>query len=160
VAVIARWSVVAAVVLSLLTPETAAAETLAGDADPVQAYVDAAMLAQPGGEQTGPGEVTWGGGAAVLTVDIGAASRAVGTCATDNICVYSATGLTGSKLAFTGCSSWSTAGLAAPVRSMVNARGAGYARGFGTAASALTTLAPGVSNNFAPAGITRVTCSA
>jgi hypothetical protein len=160
VAVIARWPLAAAVILALLTPETAVADPPAYDTDAVQAYVDAAMLAEPGGEQTGPGEVTWGDGAAVLTVDIGAASRAVGTCATDNVCVYSGTSLTGSKLAFTGCTSWSTAGLLLPVRSLVNARKAGYVRGYNSAGSALTTLAPGVAANTAPAGIATVTCSA
>jgi len=131
--------------------------------DPVQEYVDAAMLAEPGGTQIGPGIVEWDNGAAILTVrDLDGTNlrRAVGSCATGSICVYGSTSLAGARLAFTTCSTFSTAGLGAVVKSMANARNSGYARGYNSAGAILTTLAPTVSLNSAPAGLVKVSCSA
>ena len=128
--------------------------------DPVQDYIDAAMLAEPGGVQVAPSIVEWGGGTAVLTVADTESLRAVGSCATGSICVYGSTRLTGAKLAFTTCSTFSTVGLGAAVQSMANARDSGYARGYNSVGGLLTTLAPTVSLNSAPVGVAKVSCSA
>ena len=150
--------VVSSLVVSSLGSGVAPA-TAIGDADPVQAWVDAAMSAEPGGVQVAPGIVEWQGGAAVLTVGEVGSARAVGSCATGSICVYASGSLQGAKLAVASCSTFSTAGLGAVVKSMVNARDKGYARGYNSADGLLTTLAPGVSLNNAPAGLVKVVCA-
>jgi hypothetical protein len=149
-----------ALALAVLPLGSAAAPaTASGDVDPVQAWVDTAMSAEPGGIQVAPGVVEWQGGAAVLTVGAVDSARAVGSCATGSICVYASGSLQGAKLAVASCSTFSTAGLGAVVKSMVNAREKGYARGYNSADGLLTTLAPGVSLNNAPAGLVKVVCA-
>jgi hypothetical protein len=156
---VARMSVVGVALAVLLTGTGGAHADPIESVDPVQAQVDAAMAAEPGGVQVGPGMVEWGDGAAVLTVTASRAAGAVGSCATGSICVYDRGSLAGAKLAFTTCSTFSTAGLGTAVQSMVNARTSGYARAYNAASTLLSTIAPGVSVNSAPAGVTRIVCS-
>ncbi|WP_295791901.1 peptidase inhibitor family I36 protein [uncultured Microbacterium sp.] len=70
--------------------------------------------------------------------------RAVGSCATGNVCAYSGSGLSGTRV------SWSTCGTYAPgitVRSIANARSAGYAQARSSSGSVLATAIAGSSAN-------------
>jgi hypothetical protein len=157
---VGRMSAVGIALAVLLTGTGGAHAAPTEVVDPVQAQVDAAMAAEPGGVQVGPGMVEWGDGAAMLTVTASrAAAGAVGSCATGSICVYDQSSLRGAKLAFTTCSTFSTAGLGAAVKSMVNARTSGYARAYNAESTLLSTIAPGVSVNSAPTGVARMVCS-
>lgn len=72
------------------------------------------------------------------------ADRAVGSCATGNVCAYSGAGLSGTRV------SWSSCGTYAPgitVRSIANARSAGYVQARSSAGSVLATAIAGSSAN-------------
>lgn len=66
--------------------------------------------------------------------------RAVGSCATGNVCAFNGTGLSGTRV------SWSTCGTYSPgitVRSIANARSAGYAQARSSSGSVLATAIAG-----------------
>ena len=91
----------------------------------------AAILAEhPGGEEIAPGVISWDNGAVVLTLADAASPDTVGTCATGQYCAWSGTSYTGTKLAFTACSSAGTSSslslLGGVVRSTANARSSGH----------------------------------
>lgn len=70
--------------------------------------------------------------------------RAVGSCATGNVCAFSGTGLSGTRV------SWSSCGTYAPgitVRSIANARSAGYVQARSSSGSVLATAIAGSSAN-------------
>ncbi|MCD1571859.1 hypothetical protein [Agromyces mediolanus] len=118
---IAAAALVAAAVV--LAPLPAVAATAPEDPG-LQQRIDAVLAEFPGGTQTGPDEVSWQDGAVVLTLESEGqlAARSVGSCATGTHCVYSGSGLSGSKLTFSTCSTQSVAPLGAPVASIANAR--------------------------------------
>lgn len=66
--------------------------------------------------------------------------RAVGSCATGNVCAFNGTGLSGTRV------SWSSCGTYAPgmtVRSIANARSAGFAQARSSSGSVLATAIAG-----------------
>lgn len=66
--------------------------------------------------------------------------KAVGSCATGNVCAFNGTGLSGTRV------SWSSCGTYAPgmtVRSIANARSAGYAQARSSSGSVLATAIAG-----------------
>ena len=117
-----------------------------------------ALAAMPGGVQTGPTTVEWGGGDVELALPWPTARSAVGSCPSDRFCVYSGTNLSGARLSFASCSGYSTAPLGSSVRSLANALPSSYVRAHNASGTLLTTLAPGVQVNTAPAGISEIAC--
>jgi hypothetical protein len=95
----------------------------------LQARVDAAMLAIPGGVQIGDDSIAWDGGAVVLTLEGGSNQQSIGTCSTGSYCAWSGASYTGNKLSFTACSIGGTASSLAPLgtnaQSLANARTSG-----------------------------------
>ncbi len=99
----------------------AASPTAAHAAPAIDDAIAYALDAIPGGVATSPHSAEWpalGMRADTLT------GRAVGSCATGNICAYSGAGQTGTRLSWTTCGSKSTAALA-QVGSIANARSSG-----------------------------------
>lgn len=77
-----------------------------------------------------------------MTIDVPPSSeeKAVGSCATGNVCAFNGTGLSGTRV------SWSSCGTYAPgmtVRSIANARSAGYAQARSSSGSVLATAIAG-----------------
>ncbi|MDQ1135913.1 hypothetical protein QE410_000712 [Microbacterium sp. SORGH_AS 1204] len=76
-----------------------------------------------------------------MSIDVPTAEeRAVGSCATGNVCAFNGTSLSGTRV------SWSTCGTYAPgitVRSIANARSAGYAQARSSSGSVLATAIAG-----------------
>ncbi|RLP75202.1 hypothetical protein D9V32_09870 [Mycetocola tolaasinivorans] len=140
---------------------TAASAAAPAGADAIQARVDRVLVEFPGGVQTGPGEVTWGGGEAILTIvdeaSTGFSTFAVGSCATGNMCAYTGVNQTGSRIIFTSCTAAnSVSPLGSPVRSIANARNSGLAFGFnGTTPNVIVSAGDYVNTN---AKVTRVGC--
>lgn len=144
----------------LIAPDSARAEE--GDSSAgtlsVQQRIDEAMLARPGGTQISATEVSWEDGAVVLTVDDGVGTRSIGSCATGAFCAWDGANLTGSKLSFTSCSTYSTAGLSV-VRSIANARSSGSVKAKNSSGTVLITLSPGAWTGSAPYGVTTLSCA-
>lgn len=115
------------------------------DDQPADLHPDiAAALAEvPGGVVVDAHHAVW----PELGMSVDAPSeddRAVGSCATGNVCAFSGTGLSGTRV------SWSTCGTYAPgitVRSIANARSAGYVQARTSSGSVLATAIAGSSAN-------------
>lgn len=123
-----------------------------------QQQIDAALAAVPGGTQTGPNSVSWFDGEMTMIVPSGSATTlSVGSCATGSYCAYSSTNLTGTKLVWTSCGTYSTAAIT--VRSMANATSSDTVRGKNASGTTLVTLDPSERANTIPVGITQVVCS-
>lgn len=158
---------VRAIRLALLAATTAAALTLGGalsasaasSGETMQERVDRVLLDHPGGVQIAPNEVSWENGAVVLTLapTDGIAPLAVGSCASGSYCAYNGSGLSGSKLTFSTCGTYSTTALGT-VRSIANARTSGYVDAKNSSGSVLATISSGSSISYAPAGIAQLTC--
>jgi hypothetical protein len=97
--------------------------------DPEVAY---ALEHEPGGFLLNAHEAYWPEHQMTMTSSY-ALEQAVGTCATGNICAYSAINLGGAQLSWSSCMSHSTAALPS-VQSIANARSTGtlHARNGGT----------------------------
>ena len=140
------------------------ASPLAANASPdpaLQERIDA-VIDQFGGTQTGPGEVTWGEGAVVLTIapitDDRPIAFSVGSCPSGSFCAYSLAGYFGSRLTFTTCTTGnSVAALGAPVRSIANSRGFGTVYAYNGGSLAITVPADTGTNTTAT--ITTLSCS-
>jgi len=152
----------------LLQAQGASAAEVA--AESMQSRVDA-VIAEFGGLQTAPNEVTWDDGATVLDLapspdapapeaatPLARVALTVGGCAAGAHCIYSASNYAGDKVTFTGCSSnESVALLDGYVRSVANATANSTVRVFqGT--SLLTRVAAGTGKNVSGAA-TRIACS-
>lgn len=68
--------------------------------------------------------------------------RAVGSCATGAVCAFSGSGLSGTKLSWNSCGTFSTAGLSS-VGSIANARSAGYLQARTSSGSVVATAIAG-----------------
>lgn len=153
--------------LSLLAAASAAALTLGGalgasaaeSRESMQERVDEVLREHTGGTQIAPNEIAWEDGAVVLTLapTDGIAPLAVGSCATGSYCAYSGSALSGSKLTFSTCGTYSTTVLGS-VRSVANARSSGHVDAKNSSGSVLATVSSGKSISYAPAGITQLTC--
>lgn len=148
--------ILAALIAAVNSPSGAYAST-SDDSASVQERIDEAMKVRPGGTQISATEVSWEDGAVILTVDDGASSRAIGSCATGAFCAWDGANLTGSKLSFTSCTTHSTSGLSV-VRSIANARSSGSVRAKNSSGSVLLTLSAGSSTGSAPLGVKSLTC--
>ncbi|MDU0367867.1 peptidase inhibitor family I36 protein [Microbacterium sp. KSW4-17] len=115
------------------------------DDQPADLHPDiaAALAAIPGGVVVDARHAVWP--ELDMSVDVPADDdKAVGSCATGNVCAFSGTGLSGTRV------SWSTCGTYAPgitVRSIANARSAGYAQARTSAGAVLATAIAGSSAN-------------
>jgi|GEM_PF-1312495 len=146
---------------SLFLPQLVATVTVSPstEAQSVQTQIDAALAQHPGGMQTSVNEVSWEGGAIVLTIELpGIVNRAVGTCADGAFCAFSGGSLTGNKLSFSSCGTYSVSSLGGVVRSVANGRSSGSVQGKNASNSVLTTVPAGSRNDSAPSGITKLSC--
>ena len=116
------------------------------------------VLAEYGGQQISANEVAWDGGAVVLSLASasGVSPMSVGSCATGTYCVYSGL-LSGDKMAFSSCGTYSVAALGAPVQSVANARTSGVVRVYNNTGS-LGSVSPNGSITTSGWGITKVGC--
>lgn len=135
--------------------------------DELQDEVDA-VIAEFGGTQTAPNEVSWDDGAVVLTIaPDDAASRfglsgvtafSVGSCPSGAFCAYSGTSYTGSRLTFTACTTGNSVAALGTVRSLANSRGYGTVRAYDGWAT-VATLGPNTGAASVAAGIDKLNCS-
>lgn len=147
-----------ALALALSAPIAAIAAPVA---DTLQTRVDAVLSEFPGGTQTGLNQITWDGGAMILTLEDtsgGIGLFAVGSCATGYHCAYSGNALSGNKLSLSGCDTTHSTAALGVVRSIANAHSSGYVQAKNASGSVLSTVYAGGSVGYAPAGITQLTC--
>ena len=145
-------SITIAVVLAGVTQTATAASV-----DPyVELQIAAALDEHPDGIRTSSNTVTWAEGTVELTVASPFEISAVGTCATGNFCAYAGLNLTGTKLSYTACSTYSVTAIT--VRSIANARSSNNLQGRNSAGTTLTTVAPGGQVNSAPSGVVQLRC--
>jgi hypothetical protein len=97
----------------------------AAHADTVDPQITAAVASVPGGQIVDDHTAYWPSLTMTLTVPDPRLRDAVGSCANGSVCAYSGAALTGSKLSWTTCSTFSTTALGAPVRSIADARSTG-----------------------------------
>lgn len=124
-----RLTVAAAVAAVILTAVPALSASATDTA--VDPQISAALEAVPGGEVVDYYTAYWPEEEMTLTVPgtsahDASARSAIGTCPNGSVCVFSASGLGGSRLSWTSCTVHSTAALGVPVRSIADARSTGY----------------------------------
>ena len=94
--------------------------------DSVDPRILDALDAVPGGEVVDDYTAYWPALEMTLTVPAPGDGDAVGSCANGSICAYSGSGLTGSKLSWSSCGTFSTAAIpGGVVRSIADARSTG-----------------------------------
>jgi hypothetical protein len=138
--------------------------------DATQDQVDA-VIAEFGGVQTAPNEVSWDGGAVVLTVapedstarsfgakSGGVSALAAGGCPSGYFCAYSGTSYSGSRLTFSACTTGNSVAALGTVRSLANARGTGTVRAYDGWAT-IAALGPNTAVPSVAAGIDKLNCS-
>lgn len=108
----------AAMGLGALAAQAAAA------ASPVDPEIAAMLEAIPGGEVVDADHASWPEIGMQMTSADAATSYSVGSCATGSVCAYSGIGLTGAKLSWTTCGTFSTGSLT--TRSIADARSSGH----------------------------------
>lgn len=98
--------------------------------DTLEARAAVILATHPGGQEIAPGVLSWNDGAVVLTLDGAVGPQSIGTCQTGQYCAWGGTNYTGTKLAFTACSSGGTSSslalLSGLARSTANARTSGH----------------------------------
>jgi len=128
----------------------------------MQQRINDVIADHPGGQQTAWNEVTWDGGAIVLTLSPRDESprheRAVGGCPAGSFCAFAGSNYSSSRLTFSTCtSSHSVAPLGASVRSIANSRTSGQVQALNGSTVVLTVPANS-GQNTAPT-ITSLSCS-
>ncbi len=124
----------------------------------MQDQVDA-VIAEYGGTQTGPNEITWEDGAVVMTLaPEGLSSRSIGSCATGAFCAFSGVSYGGTRLQFSTCPSSNSVASLGTVRSVANARSSGTVRAY-DGSTLVTTLAPNTGRTSVALGIDTLSCS-
>ncbi len=114
-----------------------------------------ALETVPGGVAVGTHRAEWPDRG--MTVEApGEHDRAVGGCATGAVCAFAGSNLSGTKLSWTSCGTFSTAGLSS-VGSIANARSAGYLQARTSSGSVVATAIAGSWAN-AGSGVTNVRC--
>lgn len=146
------------VIFASLTASAAAAADTLDTPDALETEVSVILAENPGGVSTSPHTIAWDDGAIVLTLDTGITMAAVGSCPTGSFCVYDGASLTGSRVAFSACSTYNTGTLPGSVRSIANARSTGYVQGRNSSGGTLTTVYAGAQVNSAPTGISQIAC--
>ncbi len=81
----------------------------------------------PGGVIVDAHTATWPDLSMTLTVPDALPQSSIGTCPNGSVCVFSGTSLTGARLSWTSCGTFSTAALGSAVRSLADARSTGHA---------------------------------
>lgn len=109
-----------------------------------------------GGYATSEHTASWPKIGMEMVSSLATAPFSVGSCATGSICAYSGYTLTGSKLSWTGCSTYSTAALPS-VGSIANARSSGTLRARNGTTVVATAGAGGQANVWS--AVTNVQCS-
>lgn len=143
---------VAALVLAMvLTPAAANANT-----NELHPDVEYALEAVPGGIALSDTAAVWPTLGMILEAE-SAVHRAVGSCATGTYCAYAQSGLRGTKLTFTICTSVSTAALQT-VGSIANGRTSGNVRARNSSGATLATAAANSSANVG-GGTTSLLCT-
>lgn len=83
-----------------------------------------ALSVEPGGYATGAHSAYWPELGMTMTSSLAVTTLSVGSCSTGTVCAYSGYSLTGAKLSWSGCSTYSTAALPS-VGSIADARSSG-----------------------------------
>lgn len=132
--------------------------------DPTQDQVDA-VIAEFGGTQTAPNEVSWDDGAVVLTLapegaadSRGFTASSVGGCPSGAFCAYSGTSYGGSRLTFWACTTGNSVAALGTVRSLANSRSTGTVRAYDGWAT-VATLGSNTGAAAVAAGIDKLNCS-
>jgi hypothetical protein len=101
------------------------------EASAVQDRIDQ-VLVDYGGTQSSWNQVSWDGGAIVLTVvdPTGPQTFSIGPCAAGKYCAYSGTSYTGSVLTFSTCTTGNSVAALGQVRSIANSRTSGTVRAY------------------------------
>jgi hypothetical protein len=97
--------------------------------------IAAALVEVPGGVAIDANHAEWPDLGMRMDV-LGDGDKAVGSCATGNVCAFNGTGLTGTRVSWSSCGTYSP-GMT--VRSIANARSAGYAQARSSSGSVLAT---------------------
>lgn len=118
--------------------------------------IEYALKQVPGGYATSDHTAYWPKTGMEMTSSLAILPFAVGSCATGSICAYSGYSLTGSKLSWTSCSTFSTAALPS-VGSIANARSSGTLRARNGTTVVATAGAGGQANVWS--AVTNVQCS-
>lgn len=98
---------------------------LAAHADTLSPQIAAALQSVPGGEVVNDHTAYWPDLTMTLTVPDTRLRDAVGSCPNGSVCAFGGPTLTGSRLSWTTCGTFSTAALGAPVQSIADARSTG-----------------------------------
>jgi len=98
---------------------------IAAHADALDPQITAALQAVPGGEALDDHTAYWPDLSMTLTVPDTRLRAAVGTCPNGSVCAFGGVSLTGSRLSWTTCGTFSTTALGVPVRSIADARSTG-----------------------------------
>ncbi len=120
------------------------------------AEVSYALKHEPGGYATSDHTAYWPKLGMEMTSSQAITAFAVGSCATGSVCAYSGTSLSGSKLSWTTCGTFSTSALAS-VGSIANARSSGTLRARNGTTVVATAAAGGQANVWSTT--TNVQCS-
>jgi len=150
-----RTRIVVGIVLSLVVGTVGATSAHADEVIP-DAEVAYALAAEPGGYATGAHTAYWPGSGMTLQSSEAFSIQSVGSCATGAICAYNGLALTGAKLSWTTCGTFSTSALAT-VKSIANARSSGTLRAR-NGTTVLATATAGKQANVAGT-VTNVQCS-
>lgn len=115
----------------------------------MQARVDSALTANPGGTQIAWNEVSWDDGAMILTLapETGTVHTMVGGCASGKFCAYDHASYSGNKITYSTCTSYqSVSALPGAVRSMANSRTSGSIKAY-SGSTLLATATAGHGTN-------------
>ena len=118
----------------------------------MQHRLDTILIANPGGTQVNATTIEWANGLVVLEL----APASVGTCATGRFCAYSGLNLTGSKISYAACSTYTVSAFT--VHSLANARSSKSVQGKNSSGNVLTTVGPGAQVNSTPVGVVKLQC--
>jgi len=131
--------------LALLVATLLLAAPSAAHADSVDPQIAAALAAVPGGQVIDDRTAVWPDLSMTMTVPDPRLREAIGSCANGSVCAFSGASLTGSKLSWTTCSTFSTTALGVPVRSIADARSTGSLQ----ARNGTTVVATALAQNWA-----------
>ena len=149
----------AATLSETLTPTPASSSP--PPVESLQARVDAALAAFPGGVQIADDSIAWEDGGVVLTLEGGSSAQSLGTCSPGSYCAWSQPSYSGSKLTFTACSLGGTSSSLAPLgtnaRSLANARPSGTVKAK-NGSTVVLSLGPSVGIPSNSATLTTMVC--
>jgi hypothetical protein len=141
---------VAFALLLTSTSGATAAEPAALDPDIVYA-----LNAVPGGVLVNDSTIQWPSLGMTFTL-APTTARSVGYCPTNYVCAFIGSDMDGNKLAWAGCSTWSTAAFPSGAKSIANARTSGWA--YGRNAAGLNVAYAGYGSWTNATGVMSVAC--